>query len=216
MTKPLLIRTDLDRTLIPDGQQIESPDARQRTAALVAQPWIRLGFGSGRHRALGEQAITDYRLPVPDYVVGDVGTSIYHLGPRHDWHGEEVPWEATGDTWTDGVGRTFDVYVEHLPGCSHLVLDDPQRDFGDMAELTVKPGRYLFMGDNRDNSHDGRKFGTVRLEELAGPAGLLYWSWDWTGSWLSLLNPLTWIENLSSKTRWGRMGRFRECLPEGS
>ena len=54
--------------------------------------------------------------------------------------------------------------------------------------------------------------GTVRLEELEGPAGFLYWSWDWTGSWFSLLNPLTWWENLTGKMRWDRMGRFRECI----
>ena len=130
-------------------------------------------------------------------------------------NGEPVPWEATGETWVGSTGREFDVYIERLPGCSHYVLDDPHLPFGDMAEITIKPGRFFFMGDNRDNSHDGRRFGTVRLEELAGPAGLLYWSWDWTGSWFSLLNPLTWIENLTQKTRWSRLGRFRECLPDG-
>ena len=81
-----------------------------------------------------------------------------------------------------------------------------------MEPRTIKPGRYLFMGDNRDNSYDGRKFGTVRLEELEGPAGFLYWSWDWSGSWFSLLNPLTWWENLTGKMRWTRMGRFHGCL----
>ena len=68
------------------------------------------------------------------------------------------------------------------------------------------------MGDNRDNSHDSRGWGTVRLAEIEGPAGLLYWSWDWNGTWLSLLNPLTWWENLTELTRWGRMGGFVECL----
>ena len=82
-----------------------------------------------------------------------------------------------------------------------------------MAEITIKPGRYLFLGDNRDNSHDGRKFGTVRLQELEGPAGLLYWSWDWNGGWLELLNPLTWWDNLVHRTRWGRVGRFENCFP---
>jgi hypothetical protein len=57
--------------------------------------------------------------------------------------------------------------------------------------------------------------GTVRLDELAGPAGLNYWSWNWTGSWVSLINPLTWVDNLSSKMRWSRMGRFVRCLEPG-
>ena len=40
-----------------------------------------------------------------------------------------------------------------------------------------------------------------------GPAGLLYWSWDFAGSWLSLLNPLTWIENLRPGDALGADGR---------
>jgi hypothetical protein len=77
----------------------------------------------------------------------------------------------------------------------------------------VEEGRYFFLGDNRDNSYDSRGWGSVRRLEIEGPAGLLYWSWDWTGSWLSLLNPLTWIDNLARRTRWDRMGDFVRCLP---
>ena len=62
-------------------------------------------------------------------------------------------------------------YLEQLDGCSHYVLDDPNWPTDDMDEITVKPGRYFFMGDNRDNSYDGRRVGTVRAEELAGPRG---------------------------------------------
>ncbi len=154
-------------------------------------------------------------LPTDAFVkraIGVPGDRIAVKAGRIILNGEPVPWEATGDKWLDASGREFDVYIERLPGCPHYVLDDPLQPFGDMPEITVKPGRFFFMGDNRDNSHDGRRFGTVRVEELSGPAGLLYWSWDWTGSWFQLLNPLTWIENLSSKTRWSRMGLFRECL----
>ena len=130
-------------------------------------------------------------------------------------NGERVAREPLGKTFTDATGRSFDVYLERLDGCSHYVLDDPQVPSDDMPEITVKPGRYFFMGDNRDNSYDGRRVGTVRAEELAGPARLLYWSWDWNGSWLSLLNPLTWWENLTGKMRWGRMGSFRACVEPG-
>jgi hypothetical protein len=53
----------------------------------------------------------------------------------------------------------------------------------------------------------------VARREIDGPAGLLYWSWDWTGSWLALLNPLTWVENLTGKTRWDRLGDMVRCMP---
>lgn len=148
-------------------------------------------------------------------LVGLPGDRVAVRGGRVYIDGEPVPLEATDEHFTDAAGRVFDVYEESLDGCRHRILDHPERAGIDMPEITIKPGRYLFLGDNRDNSHDGRKFGTVRLEELEGPAGLLYWSWDWNGSWAELLNPLTWWTNLTSRTRWGRLGSFHGCLPAG-
>ena len=130
-------------------------------------------------------------------------------------NGEVVPQEPLGETFTDQTGRRFDIYLEKLDGCSHYVLDDPDWPSDDMPEIAVKPGRYFFMGDNRDNSYDGRRVGTVRGEELAGPARLLYWSWNWNGTWLSLLNPLTWWNNLTERMRWNRMGSFHACVESG-
>ncbi|MDJ0787355.1 MAG: signal peptidase I [Myxococcota bacterium] len=127
-------------------------------------------------------------------------------------NGELLPLEETGETFTDASGNEFDIEIETLGDCRHRVLNLPGKADLDMPERTIKPGRYFFMGDNRDNSHDGRLFGTVRVEEMEGPAGLLYWSWDWSGGWLELLNPLTWIDNLVNHTRWSRKGRFRECF----
>jgi len=130
-------------------------------------------------------------------------------------NGEVVPQQPLGKVFVDETGRKFDVLLEKLDGCSHYVLDDPNWPSDDMNEITVKPGRYFFMGDNRDNSYDGRRVGTVRGEELAGPARLLYWSWDWNGSWLALLNPLTWWENLTARMRLHRMGSFHACVQPG-
>lgn len=161
----------------------------------------------------------DYRpdLPTDAFVkrlVGLPGDRVAVRGGQLILNGEEVPVERTGETFTDKAGNELDILVETLGECRHRVLDNPAVPGLDMEERVVKEGRYLFMGDNRDNSHDGRKFGTVRLADLEGPAGLLYWSWDWNGSWLALLNPLTWIENLTGKTRWSRMGSFEECLED--
>jgi len=130
-------------------------------------------------------------------------------------NGAPVPWEPTGQQYTDAGGRRLNVYIETLDDCRHAVFDDPRIRRRDMREITIEPGRYLFIGDNRDHSHDGRIVGTVRLVDLHGPTGLNYWSWDWTGGWLELLNPLLWIENLRHKMRWGRMGRSVDCLAPG-
>lgn len=128
-------------------------------------------------------------------------------------NGEQVEQVRTGETFTDPSGRVFDVLEETLGECRHRVLDDPRMPQMDVAPQRIEEGRYFFLGDNRDNSYDSRGWGTVRLAEIEGPAGLLYWSWDWTGSWLSLLNPLTWVENLAGKTRWSRMGELVRCQP---
>ena len=79
MSERLLICTDLDRTLLPNGVQPESPSARRRFAALASRPEVTLVYVTGRHRALVEQAISCYALPQPAYVIADVGTSIYQL-----------------------------------------------------------------------------------------------------------------------------------------
>jgi signal peptidase I len=128
-------------------------------------------------------------------------------------NGIAAPQVPTGEHFTDPAGRTFDVLEETLGECRHLVLDDPRIPPMDLAPFRVEEGRYFFLGDNRDNSYDSRGWGSVRALEIEGPAGLLYWSWDWAGSWLSLLNPLTWIENLTGRTRWDRMGGLVRCLP---
>ncbi len=75
--KRLFICTDLDRTLLPNGEQPESPGARKVFARFVSHPEVSLAYVSGRHLALVQQSIHDYDLPTPDWIVGDVGSSIY-------------------------------------------------------------------------------------------------------------------------------------------
>lgn len=113
MTERLLICTDLDRTLIPNGPQPESNDARKRFAALVARGEITLAYVSGRHRALIEDALVTYRLPTPDFVIGDVGTTIYTVGP-------ELAWTQL-DAWEEQIARDW---AGHTHGELRAVLKD--------------------------------------------------------------------------------------------
>lgn len=92
MPDRVLICTDLDRTLLPNGAEPESPGARDRFRAVAARPEVELAFVSGRHRALVEAAIAEYELPAPDYVIGDVGTSIYSVQDG-DWS-QWPSWDA--------------------------------------------------------------------------------------------------------------------------
>jgi len=104
MIKRILICTDLDRTLLPNGRQPESSGARATFARLVARPEVTLAYVSGRHRALVEDAIREYGLPSPDWVIGDVGTTIYQVHAEEWRHWTE--WEQ--DIATDWRGLTAD------------------------------------------------------------------------------------------------------------
>ena len=85
MNRRLLLCTDLDRTLLPNGEQPESGTARHHFSALAKLPEITLVYVTGRHRALVQEAIYNYRLPQPDFAITDVGTRIYHI-EKDNWH----------------------------------------------------------------------------------------------------------------------------------
>jgi sucrose-6-phosphatase len=102
MPKPILICTDLDRTLLPNGRQPESPGARATFSHLVSRPEVTLAYVSGRHRELVEDAIQEYELPLPDWVIGDVGTTIYRVDSGEWLHWSE--WEQ--DIAVDWRGLT--------------------------------------------------------------------------------------------------------------
>lgn len=45
-------------------------------------------------------------------------------------------------------------------------------------EKMIPEGNYLFLGDNREHSRDGREFGPIPKESLVGKAWLRYWPFD--------------------------------------
>jgi signal peptidase I len=92
-----------------------------------------------------------------------------------------------------------------LPGChrdigrSYACNEDPAgfaspglTDHGDTEEVTVPAGNYLMIGDNRDNSEDGRYWGFVPEANLVGSARRIWFNFS--------LKRQPWVE-------WGRIGR---------
>lgn len=72
-----LLCTDLDRTLLPNGDAPESPAARPVLWHLLRSHDVALAYVSGRDLARILKSIEDYQLQKPDVIVADVGTSVY-------------------------------------------------------------------------------------------------------------------------------------------
>jgi signal peptidase I len=74
---------------------------------------------------------------------------------------------------------------EHVDGHQRRVqfipqVNTPARNFG---PVTVPPGQYMMLGDNRDNSADSRYIGFVPRELLIGRAERVLVSADMLGNW---------------------------------
>lgn len=168
----LLLCTDLDRTLIPNGAQPESPGARERFAALVAHDDILLAYVSGRDKALVEQAIAEYLLPRPDFVVGDVGTTIYDLrtGSWQYWDA----WEK--EIAPDWNGFSREQLHALFADLHELTLQEPAKQnrhkLSYYVSWQVEPGPLLEEMARRLHSHAIKSSLIWSIDEAAG-VGLL-------------------------------------------
>ncbi len=96
----ILLCSDLDRTLIPNGAAEESLAARPLLRRLAARPEVLLCYVSGRHQSLIRSAITTYQLPVPDFAIGDVGASLYRI-QGEQWLPCDSWQQAIASDWGD-------------------------------------------------------------------------------------------------------------------
>lgn len=125
--KRLLLCTDLDRTLLPNGSEPESPGARTCFDRVALRHDVALAYVSGRSRALVEQAMAEFDLPRPQFVISDVGSTIHRIDASA-WH----RWEA----WDDWIAADW----------QGLSCDDLRRLLGEF------PGLHL-QEEEKQNRH---------------------------------------------------------------
>lgn len=99
MTK-LLLCTDLDRTLLPNGTQPESVSVRKKFSRFASRDEVTLVYVSGRDKALVQQAIKNYHIPSPNFVIADVGATIYQIQNKK-FHAMEQ-WDSEIENDWDG------------------------------------------------------------------------------------------------------------------
>ncbi|MCX4187059.1 HAD-IIB family hydrolase [Methylophaga sp. OBS4] len=160
----LLLCTDMDRTIIPNGFQPEPADARKQFNAFCNRPDVKLVYVTGRHVTLVKQAIKNYALPMPDYAITDVGTKIYQIG-KGSWQ-QMVEWEAEIDQ--DWHGKTHAQLKQLLKPISELRLQESSK------QNTHKLSYYLPLYLDKDSIF-------ARIEACLSDAGVevsVLWSID--------------------------------------
>lgn len=135
----------MDRTIIPNGHHAEHSKALLRFKELCQLPEIMLVYVTGRHLKLIEQAIANYDLPLPEYVISDVGTKIYQR-VRNDWE-EIVLWQDK--IAQDWPSKTAKQLQEVLKEITPLTLQEPskQSDFKLSYYLPVTVDQEIILID---------------------------------------------------------------------
>ncbi|MDQ2068288.1 signal peptidase I [Natronospira bacteriovora] len=143
--------------------------------------------------------------PSKDYikrVIGIPGDHVVYRDKTLFLNGERVRQTVLGEYYPREVDRRRDrvlpgsvLIEESLGEASHEVLVSPHgAEYGNREleqGIIIPEGHYLMLGDNRDNSLDGRHWGLVPEDHLRGRAMFIWLSW----------------EAFNAAPQWGRMGQ---------
>jgi len=139
-----------------------------------------VGLPGDHVRMVSDQLIVN-GVPVPQQSAGRFDDTCYHnmrltteeLGK----HTHQTLSCLTPDEIAIEPSDTCNRRMERNYECAEpTVLSRP--DHGDFDEIVVPAGQYLMIGDNRDNSYDGRFWGFVPEDHLVGKATRIWFNYD--------------------------------------
>lgn len=137
----LLLCTDMDRTIIPNGEQPEHPKARERFRQLAKLPEVQLVYVTGRHLQLLEDALAKYDLPTPDYAITDVGSKIYEQ-KSGTWSGLNAWNQHIAKDWN---GKSHSELADVLGTITNLEMQEADK------QSEFKLSYYLALTVNHDH-----------------------------------------------------------------
>ncbi len=169
-------------------QAFKIPSGSMKDTLLIGDHILVNKFIYGVKIPFLEKTIIPFKNPEHD----DIVVFKFPLDPKKDFIKRVVGVE--GDVvechdkkvYVNGKLQNHD-FVRHKDSNIIPGILSKRDNFG---PVTVPSDSIFVMGDNRDNSHDGRFWGFVNLKAVKGKAFIIYWSWD--------------KENFG--VRWGRIG----------
>ncbi len=102
---PNVLATDLDGTFIPLPENEDNVAALKEISRQREETGFKLVYSTGRHYSSVSEAIVTCDLPHPDWLVCDVGSSIYHREHAGENFRPFAPYIEHLDSISDGVAR---------------------------------------------------------------------------------------------------------------
>ncbi len=157
-------------------QAFKIPSGSMKRTLLVGDHILVNKFIYGTTIPFSDKRVLILRTPQR----GDIIVFKYPQDPSKDFIkrvigvGGDTIYEKNKVLYVNGV-RQIEPYARHVDDEIKPGTLDPRDNFG---PITVPPGKFFVMGDNRDESYDSRYWGYVSMDEIKGKAFIIYWSWN--------------------------------------